>query len=73
MLIFSKFEPFLKFQICQNSKLRVSEIVKMAIFEIQIMPKLISRKIGWQIEFLNIHTVGHKFTFQKFMKHSVLQ
>ena len=31
---FSKFEPFLKSQIYQKLKLRVSEIVKMAIFEI---------------------------------------
>ena len=44
-LDFSKFEPFLKSLIYQNSKLRVSEIVKMAFFDIQIMPKLISRKI----------------------------
>ena len=41
---FIKFETFLKFQIYKNSKLRVSEIVKMAIFDIQIVPKLISRK-----------------------------
>ena len=29
----SKFEPFLKSQIYQNSKLRVSEMVEMADFE----------------------------------------
>ena len=46
---FSESEPFLKFQINQNSKLRVSEIVKMAIFDHQILPKLISAKIEWQI------------------------
>ena len=41
---FSKFEPFLKSQIYQTSKLRVrvSEIVKMAIFDNQILPKLFS-------------------------------
>ena len=43
------FQPFLNSQIYQNSKLRVSEIVKMAILEIQNLPKLISRKIEWQI------------------------
>jgi len=48
-LNFSKFEPFLKSQMYQNSKLRVSKIVKMAIYEIQILSKLISRKIEWQI------------------------
>ena len=47
---FIKFEPFLKSEIYQNSKFRVSEIVKMAIFEIQILPKLISPKIEWQID-----------------------
>ena len=31
---FSHFQPFLQSPIYQNSKLRVSEIVKMAIFEI---------------------------------------
>ena len=36
---FSNFQPFLKSQICQNSKLRFSEIVKMAIFEILILHK----------------------------------
>ena len=46
---FSESEPFLKFQINQNSKLRESEIVKMAIFDHQILPKLISAKIEWQI------------------------
>ena len=47
---FRKFEPFLKSQIYQSSKLRVSEIVKMAIFKIHILPKLFSRKIEWQID-----------------------
>ena len=42
---FCKFEPFLKYQTYQTSRLRVSEIVKMATFEIQILPKLISSKI----------------------------
>jgi len=42
---FDIFEPFLKSKIYQNSKLKVSEIVKMAIFQIQILPKLISHKI----------------------------
>ena len=41
---FSKFEPFCKSQINRNSKLSVSEIVKVALFQIQILPKLISRK-----------------------------
>ena len=45
---FRKFEPFFKSQIYQISNLRASEIVKMAIFESQILPKLISRKIEWQ-------------------------
>ena len=45
----SNFEPFLKSQIYQNSNLRDSEIVKMAIFDIQNLPKLISLKIEWQI------------------------
>ena len=35
---FGKFEPFLK-----------SQIVKIAIFEIQILSKMFSRKIEWQI------------------------
>ena len=47
---FSKFEPFLKYQIYQNSKLRISENVKWAIFDVQIWPKWISHKIEWQIK-----------------------
>ena len=35
-------------QFYQNTKFRISKIVKKAIFEIQILPKLISRKFGWQ-------------------------
>ena len=42
---FSQFEQIFKSQIYQNSKLRVSETVKMAIYESQIWSKLISRKI----------------------------
>ena len=41
---FSKFEPFFKSQICQNS-----EIVKLAILEIQNLPQFNSRKIEGQI------------------------
>ena len=33
---FSKFEPFLKYQKYQKWKLKVSKIVKMAFFEIEI-------------------------------------
>ena len=40
---FSKFEPFLKSQIYQNSKLRISENVQMAMFEI-LLPKLITQE-----------------------------
>ena len=47
---FSKFEPFFQVSNLPNSKLRVSEIVKMAIFDIQILPKLISCKIECQID-----------------------
>ena len=39
---FNKFEPLFKYKIDQNSKLIVAEIAKMAIFEIQILPKLIN-------------------------------
>ena len=42
---FGKFLQFFKAHICQNLKSRVSETVKLAIFDIQILPKLISRKI----------------------------
>ena len=69
---FSKFEPFFKsqiYQIYQNSKLRVSEIVKMATFEILILPKIFSQKIEWQ---KNSCIVDLKFTFWKFLEHSVL-
>ena len=61
------FEPFLNSQIYQNSKLRVSEIVKM--LEIQILPKLISYKINWQI---NSCIVDLNFTFWKFLEHSAI-
>ena len=60
-------EPFLKSEIYQNSKLRVSEIVKIAIFVIQILPKLISHKIEWQIDSC---IVDLNFTFWKFLEHS---
>ena len=50
---FSKSEQFFKSQIYQNSKFRVSKTVKKAIYAIQILPKLISRKIGWLLEFLH--------------------
>ena len=42
---FSKFEPFLKSKNYQKSKFRISKIVKMAIFDIQILQKLILSKI----------------------------
>ena len=61
------FEPFLKSQLYQNSKLIASDIVKMAIFEIQILPKSISRKIEWQI---HSSIVGLNLTFSKFLEHS---
>ena len=74
---FSKFEPFPKSFIYQNSNFRVSKVVKKAIFEIQILQKLISHKIGigWHamaIKFLNFHTVGLTFTFFKFLEHSAV-
>ena len=46
---FDKFELFFKSQIYQNSNFRVSKIVRKAIFEIPILPKLSSRKMGWQL------------------------
>ena len=49
-LNFSKFEPLLKSEIYKNSKLRVSEIVKMSTFDIKNLPKLIIHKIEWQID-----------------------
>ena len=57
---FGKFKPFLKSKIHQNSKFRVSKVVKMAFFEIQILPKLISHKIEWQV---NSCIVDLNFTF----------
>ena len=57
---FSKFEPFLKSQIYQNSNLTDSEMVKMAIFDIRILPKLIPSKIELQI---NSCIVDINFTF----------
>ena len=42
---------------------------KMAIFDIQILPKLITRKIEWEIKSC---IVDHNFTFWKFLEHSVL-
>ena len=65
-LYFSQFEPFLKSQIYKNSKLRVSEIVKMAIFEIQLLPKLISRKTERHIDSCIV-----ELNFIKFLEHSV--
>ena len=62
---FRQLKPLLKSQIDQNSKLRVSEMVKMAIFDIQILPKLISRKTEWQINFC---IVAQNFTFSKFLE-----
>ena len=46
-----QFEPCFKSQIYTNSIFRVSEIVKMAIFNFRIMPKLISDQIEWQTNF----------------------
>ena len=66
-LDFSKFEPFLKSLIYQNSKLRVSEIVKIAIFHIKLLPKLIPRKVESQI---NSCIEDLNFTFLKFLEHS---
>ena len=64
---FRQFEPFLKSKIYQNSKWRVSEVVKMAIFEIQILPKLISHKIEWQKDSC---IVDLNYTFLEFLEHS---
>ena len=64
-----QFEQFFKSQISQNSKFRVSKIVKKAIIEIQILPKIDFSKIGWQSDF---HTVGLNFIFSKFLEQSVL-
>ena len=63
------FELFFTYQIYQNSKFWVSKIVKKAIFEIHILPKLISRKVGSNqiLEF----SVGLNFTFWNFPEHSV--
>ena len=60
--IFSKFEPFLKSQFQQNSNFRVWNC-KIAIFDIQILPKLITCKI---------ECVDLNFTFWKFLEHSEL-
>ena len=61
---FSKFEPFLKSQIYQNSKLRVSEIVIMAIFDIQILPKLSDKSmlVLWTLtsHFESFWSIVHK-------------
>ena len=48
-----KFEPFLKSQIYQNSKLRDSEIVEMVIFETEILPKLTFTQNSVANKFLN--------------------
>ena len=50
-------------------KLKVESLrnCKMAIFDIQILPKLISHKIEWQI---NCCIVDINFTFCKFLEHS---
>ena len=66
-LDFSKFEAFFKYQIYQNSKLKVPKTVKVAIFEIQILPKLISLRIDKQINSCLVET---NFTFSKCLKHS---
>ena len=42
-------------------KLRVSEIVKMAILEIQNLPKLISRKIEWHKSILELLALTSHF------------
>ena len=65
---FGKSQPFFKSQICQNSKMRVSEIVQMAILEIQILPKIWfhAKLSGKQILVLWILT-SH---FERFMEHS---
>ena len=47
LILVHTYEQFFKFQIYQKSKFRVSNIVKKAIFDIQILPKLISHKIEW--------------------------
>ena len=66
----SKFEPFTKYQIYPNSKLRVFKIAKMVLFEILILPKLISRQIDWQI---NSCIADLNLTFRKFLEHSVVE
>ena len=65
---FGESQPFFKSQICQNSNLRVSEIVQMAIFEIQILPKIWfhAKLSDKQILVLWILT-SH---FERFMEHS---
>ena len=65
----SKFEHFFKSQIYHYPNFRVSKIVKKAIFAIQILPNLISRKIGWPIKF---HNVDLNFTFIEFVEHSAV-
>ena len=67
---FSTFELFLKSQIYQNSKLSVSEIVEMAIFEIKMLLNFISHKIECQSNFWNLDL---NFTFWKFLEHSAMQ
>ena len=56
-LNFSTFELFLK---SENSKLNVSEIGKMAIFDIEILSRFISQKVEWQ---RNNCIVDVNFTF----------
>ena len=68
--IFIKFEQFFMSQIYQNSIFSVSKIVKKTIFEIQILPKLISRKIRWQLDSWTSTLWGLNFTFSKFLEHS---
>ena len=58
------------FQSLKSTKIQsweTREIVKMEIFEIQTLPKLISRKIEWQITSCIMHL---NFTFWKFLEHS---
>ena len=67
----SKFEQLFKSQIYQIPISEYLRIVKKAIFEIQIFPKLISRKIKWQLHF---YTVNFNFTFseKQYLEQSVL-
>ena len=60
---YGELRKFFMAQIYQKSNFGVSKPVKMAVFGIQILAKLISRKIWVAEKLLNFHTVN-KAQFQ---------